>query len=205
MARPRQALRVGLGYDIHRLEPGEALFLAGVRVPCPYRAVAHSDGDVVLHALCDALLGALAAGDLGEHFPDTDPAHQGRASSEFVAEILAMEVMQHYRIGNIDVNIIAQAPRLGDHKAAMRINLARLFALPLDCVGLKARTNEHCDSVGEKRAIQAQAVVLLEARTRPRATTALTRRRRVGTEHEPATMRLAPKPPRSRRETRDSR
>ena len=153
--------RVGIGYDIHRLEPGDGIVLANVRVPCPYRVVAHSDGDVVLHALCDALLGAVSAGDLGEHFPDTDAAHRGRDSAEFVRHILALPELAGWRLGNLDVNVIAQAPRLLALKPAMRERLADLFALPLDCVGLKARTNEGCDAVGEKRAIQAQAVILL--------------------------------------------
>lgn len=156
--------RVGIGYDIHRLEPGDGIVLANIRVPCPYRVVAHSDGDVVLHALCDALLGAVGDGDLGEHFPDTDSAHKGRDSAEFARIILALPSLRPWRIGNLDVNVIAQAPRLGEHKPAMRARLAELFALPLDAVGVKARSNEHCDAVGEKRAIQAQAVVLLERR-----------------------------------------
>ena len=158
------AHRVGIGYDIHRLEPGDGIVLAGCRVPCPYRVVAHSDGDVVLHALCDALLGATGAGDLGEHFPDTDAAHRGRDSAEFVRAILALPALAPWRLVNLDVNIIAQAPRLLDHKPGMRTRLSELFDLPLDAIGLKARTNEQCDAVGEKRAIQAQAVVLLQTR-----------------------------------------
>ena len=163
-------MRVGLGYDIHRLQPGEGnsgdgLTIAGVFVPCPYRVVAHSDGDVVLHALCDALLGATGSGDLGEHFPDTDAAHKGRDSTEFVRHILALPALAPWTLVNLDVNIIAQAPRLGDFKPAMRLRLAEIFDLPLDAIGLKARTNEHCDAVGEKRAIQAQAVILLKRRT----------------------------------------
>ena len=157
--------RVGIGYDIHRLEADSAaeaaIVLANIRVPCPYRVIAHSDGDVVLHALCDALLGAVAAGDLGEHFPDTDPAHRGRDSAEFVRAVLALPALQGWKLANLDVNVIAQAPRLADFKPAMRERLANLFELPLDAIGLKARTNEQCDAVGEKRAIQAQAVVLL--------------------------------------------
>ena len=161
--------RVGLGYDIHRLDPdaapGAGIVLANVRVPCPYRLVAHSDGDVILHALCDALLGAVGAGDLGEHFPDTDGAHRGRDSAEFVRLILALPALAPWRLVNLDVNVIAQAPRLMDHKPVMRQRLMELFDLPADAVGLKARTNEHCDAVGEKRAIQAQAVILLARRT----------------------------------------
>lgn len=158
------SLRVGIGYDIHRLEPGDGLMLAGCRVQCAFRAVAHSDGDVVLHALCDAVLGAAAAGDLGEHFPDSDATNAKRDSAEFVAAILALPAVAPWRLVNIDVNVIAEAPRLEQHKTAMRKRLAELFSLPLNCVGLKARSNEKCDAVGEKKAIQAQAVVLLNSR-----------------------------------------
>ena len=154
--------RVGIGYDIHRLEPGWGIVVAGVKVPCEFRVVAHSDGDVVLHALCDAMLGAVGAGDLGEHFPDTDPAHRGRDSREFVRAIFTLPVFKFWRLANLDVNVIAQAPRLGEFKPAMRQSLSELFRLPLGSVGLKARTNEGFDAVGEKRAIQAQAVVLLK-------------------------------------------
>jgi 2-C-methyl-D-erythritol 2,4-cyclodiphosphate synthase len=158
--------RVGIGYDIHRLEADPAadagIVLAGTRVACPFRVVAHSDGDVVLHALCDALLGAVAAGDLGEHFPDSDPALRGRDSAWFVGQVLALPQLTGWRLANLDVNIIAQAPRLAEAKPAMRRRLAALFGLPLDAVGLKARTNEGVDAVGERRAIAAQAVVLLE-------------------------------------------
>jgi 2-C-methyl-D-erythritol 2,4-cyclodiphosphate synthase len=154
--------RIGLGYDIHRLEAGDGIALAGLRVPCAYRVIAHSDGDVVLHALCDALLGALAAGDLGEHFPDRDPAHRGRDSAWFVAQVLALPALAGWRLVNVDVNIIAEAPRLEGHKPALRARLAELLGLPLDRVGLKARSNEGMDAIGAKQAIAAQAVVLLE-------------------------------------------
>jgi 2-C-methyl-D-erythritol 2,4-cyclodiphosphate synthase len=160
--------RVGLGFDIHRLEPDPApeasIVIAGVRVSCPWRVIAHSDGDVVLHALCDAILGALALGDLGEHFPDTDAAHAGRDSAQFVAHILALPALAAWRLVNVDVNVIAQTPRLLAHKPAMRARLADLLGLGVDAVGLKARTHEGVDAIGEKRAIGAQAVVLLEAR-----------------------------------------
>jgi len=154
--------RVGLGYDIHRLEAGDGIALAGVRVPCAYRVIAHSDGDVVLHALCDALLGAVAAGDLGEHFPDTDAAHRGRDSAGFIAEILALPALAGWRLVNVDVNIIAQAPRLEAHKPALRARLAQLLGLPADRVSIKARSNEGLDAIGAKLAIAAQAVVLIE-------------------------------------------
>ena len=160
--------RVGIGFDIHRLEAdaaaGAGIMLGGVRVPCPFRAVAHSDGDVVLHALCDALLGAVAAGDLGEHFPDSDPAHRGRDSAWFLATVLALPALAAWRLANLDCNIIAQAPRLAAHKPAIRARVAALTGLPADAVGIKARTHEEVDAVGRKEAIVAQVVVLLAPR-----------------------------------------
>ncbi len=136
--------------------------LGGVRVPCPWRVIAHSDGDVVLHALCDALLGAVAAGDLGEHFPDNDAAHRGRDSAWFVERVLALPHLAGWRLGNVDVNVIAEAPRLMPHKPAIRARVAALLRLPADAVSVKARSHEGVDAIGEKRAIGAQAVVLLE-------------------------------------------
>ena len=153
--------RIGIGYDIHRLEPGEGIMLGGVRVPCPFNAVAHSDGDVVLHAVSDAILGALAAGDIGEHFPDTDEQWKDADSSELLKHLLALPEIAAWNIGNIDVNIIAQKPRIGAHKAAIRARLANIVNLPIERVSIKARTNELCDAVGRCEAIQAQAVVML--------------------------------------------
>jgi 2-C-methyl-D-erythritol 2,4-cyclodiphosphate synthase len=158
--------RVGIGFDIHRLEADASadagVMIGNVRIPCPWRVVAHSDGDVVLHALCDALLGAAAAGDLGEHFPDNDASHRGRDSAWFVHHVLALPQLSGWRIANLDVNIIAETPRLLAHKPAIRARVATLFALPADAVGIKARSHEGVDAVGEKRAISAQAAVLLE-------------------------------------------
>ncbi len=158
--------RIGLGFDIHRLEsdpgPDAGVMLGGVHVPCPWRVIAHSDGDVVLHALCDALLGAVAAGDLGEHFPDHDPSHRGRDSAWFVERVLALPQLAVWRLGNIDVNIIAETPRLMPHKPAIRARVAAILRLPADAVSIKARSHEGVDAVGEKRAIVAQAAVLLE-------------------------------------------
>ncbi|MDA3963866.1 MAG: 2-C-methyl-D-erythritol 2,4-cyclodiphosphate synthase [Planctomycetota bacterium] len=158
--------RVGIGFDIHRLEPADpgGIVLGGVTVPCPYRLIAHSDGDVVLHALCDALLGAVGAGDLGELFPDTDAAHAGRDSCEFVREVLALPALAAFRLVNLDVNIIAQQPRLGPHKPAIRARLQELFELTSDRVGVKARSHEQVDAVGEARAIVCHAAILLAAR-----------------------------------------
>jgi 2-C-methyl-D-erythritol 2,4-cyclodiphosphate synthase len=157
--------RIGLGFDIHRLEADAAadagVMLGGVRVPCPWRVIAHSDGDVVLHALCDALLGAVAAGDLGEHFPDSDAAHRGRDSAWFVERVLALPQLASWRLGNVDVNIIAEAPRLMPHKPAIRARVAALLRLPADAVSIKARSHEGVDAVGEKRALAAQAAVMV--------------------------------------------
>ncbi len=162
LSEPAQnSTRVGLGYDIHRLTAGDGLTIGGHTVPCPYQFVAHSDGDVVLHAICDALLGALAAGDLGEHFPDTDPAHAGRASTEFVHHILALPQFSNWNIINIDINIIAQAPRLSDHKIHIRQSIAKICSIDLDQISIKARTKEGLGAVGNCEAIEAQAIVLL--------------------------------------------
>lgn len=158
--------RIGIGFDIHRLDqdsfPGAGVVLGGVRVACPYRVVAHSDGDVVLHAVCDALLGAVAAGDLGEHFPDTDPAHRGRDSAWFVQSVLALPALAGWAIANLDVNILAEAPRLMAHKPAIRARVAELLRLDAGAVSIKARSHEGVDAIGEKRAISAQVVVLLQ-------------------------------------------
>jgi len=155
--------RVGIGYDLHRLEehPGGSIALAGYRFPCDLRVVAHSDGDVVLHACCDALLGAIAAGDLGEHFPDDDPRHAGRASREFLAEVLALPAFAPWRIVNVDVNVIAQRPRLAPHKPAMVASLAEVLGLARERVSIKARSNEGLDAIGRGEAIATQAAVLL--------------------------------------------
>ncbi|TVR11312.1 MAG: 2-C-methyl-D-erythritol 2,4-cyclodiphosphate synthase [Planctomycetota bacterium] len=157
--------RVGLGFDIHRLEPcpdGGVVWLAGVAVPAPYQVIAHSDGDVVLHALCDALLGTVAAGDIGEHFPDTDATYAGAASDTLLAAVLALPALQGWRIINVDVNIIAQAPRLSEHKPALRRHLSHLLQLSPECVSIKARSHEGVDAIGEKRAISAQVIVLTQ-------------------------------------------
>lgn len=158
--------RIGIGFDIHRLEPDAAadagVRLGGVRIPCPLRVIAHSDGDVVLHAVCDALLGAVAAGDLGEHFPDSDPGHRGRDSAWFVAQVLALPELAGWRIGNLDVNVIAEAPRLGPHKPAIRARLAQLLGLDPAAVSVKARSHEGVDAIGERRALAAQAALTLE-------------------------------------------
>jgi 2-C-methyl-D-erythritol 2,4-cyclodiphosphate synthase len=157
-------MRIGIGYDIHRLIPGDGPALGGIMLPGDLRADAHSDGDVVLHALCDALLGAVAAGDIGEHFPDTDPAWAGADSADLLKRVLALPDLGPWRLVNCDINIIAQKPRLASHKALIRARLSELLDTPLDRISVKARTNEGCDAIGRSEAIAAQVAVLLASR-----------------------------------------
>ena len=154
-------IRVGIGFDIHRLAEGRRLVLAGVEVPHSLGALAHSDGDVVLHAVADALLGAAGLGDIGEHFPDTDPAWKDADSAALLSRVVKMLSSRKWRVLNVDVNIMLERPKLAAHKAAMRGRLAELLGLAADAVGLKARTMEGLGDIGEGRAVAAQAVVLV--------------------------------------------
>ncbi len=155
-------MRVGLGYDIHPLAPGRPLRLGGVDIPSPLGLVGHSDGDVLLHAVCDALLGAAALGDIGEHFPDTDPTWRGADSARLLAETLGKVAAAGLRPANLDATVIAQEPRLSPHKPAIRQRIAELLALDSGRVSVKAKSNNGLDAVGQGRAIAAFAVVLLE-------------------------------------------
>lgn len=154
-------MRCGMGSDLHRLEPGEGLWLGGVLVPCALRSVAHSDGDALLHALTDALLGALGEGDIGEWFPDAAAENKGRASREFLLPALARVRERGYFIQNIDTTLHLQRPKLSPHKAAIRQSLADLCDLPAACVNVKAKTGEGVGPVGEGQAYAAEAMVLL--------------------------------------------
>jgi 2-C-methyl-D-erythritol 2,4-cyclodiphosphate synthase len=154
-------MRVGLGYDIHRFGADRSLVLCGVTVPHDEGLVGHSDADPVMHAVADAVLGAAALGDIGEHFPDTDPRWEGADSSLILAEAVGLAAERSLKPANVDVNIIAQRPRLADHKAAMRRRLAEVLGLPVESVSVKARTAEGLGPVGRGEAIEAQAVVLL--------------------------------------------
>ncbi|MFW6164122.1 MAG: 2-C-methyl-D-erythritol 2,4-cyclodiphosphate synthase [Planctomycetota bacterium] len=157
-------MRVGIGYDIHRLVAGRPLRLGGVDVPSPLGLLGHSDGDVLLHAVADALLGAAALGDIGEHFPDADPAYQDADSAELLTAALEQVREAGYEPVNLDANVLAERPRLGRHKAMMRERVAALLGLPPERVSIKARSHEGLDAVGRGRAIAAQAVVLIEER-----------------------------------------
>lgn len=155
-------MRVGLGYDIHRLVPARPLRLGGVEIPAPLGLLGHSDGDALLHAVCDALLGAAALGDIGDHFPDTDPALRGADSARLLAATLAKVAAAGYLPVNLDATVVAQQPSLGPHKPAIRQRLAQLLGLDPSLVNLKAKSNNGLDAVGQGLAIAAYAVVLIE-------------------------------------------
>ena len=155
-------LRIGQGFDVHAFGAGDHLVLGGVYIPFERGFVAHSDGDVLIHAVCDALLGAAALGDIGVHFPDTDSALRGADSRVLLRETLGRVVAAGWSPVNMDSTVIAQAPRLGPHVTAMRDNLAADLSLSAAAVSVKATTTEHLGFAGRKEGIAAQAIVLLE-------------------------------------------
>jgi 2-C-methyl-D-erythritol 2,4-cyclodiphosphate synthase len=157
--------RSGIGYDIHRLVTGRKLFLGGVEIPFDKGLLGHSDGDVLIHALCDALLGALAMGDIGEHFPDSDPAYEGIAGSKLLESVKALLEKSAYRVGNIDIVLIAQAPQLTPFKKQIKEKLCSLMGIKYDALNIKAKTNEGLDALGNKEAIACWAVVTLNERS----------------------------------------
>ena len=154
-------LRIGTGFDLHRLEPGHPLIVAGVELPHDRGCVAHSDGDVALRALTDALLGSVAAGDIGALFPDTDPRWAGAASDQFVRAALERVAAAGYAVGNIDLTVVLERPKLRPHIDRMRDTLADLMSLPVDAVSVKAKTHERVDAVGRGDAIACHASVLV--------------------------------------------
>jgi len=154
-------MRIGQGFDIHRLEFDKPLILGGVLIPFEKGIVAHSDGDVLLHAICDALLGAAGLGDIGMHFPDTDPRFKAVSSREFLREILKWIQIQGFYIENIDTTIIAERPKLAPYIDMMRDNIVADLGIEKSCINIKAKTMERLDAVGAGEAIAAQAVVLL--------------------------------------------
>jgi len=155
-------MRVGHGYDIHRLVPSRPLMLGGVEIESEVGLLGHSDGDAVLHALTDALLGAAGLGDIGEHFPDTDPQFAGASSDRFLTRARQLLAADGYRIVNADLTIIAERPRLGPVKVEIRRNVAALLEVSEDRVAVKARTREGLGAVGRGEAIETHAVVLIE-------------------------------------------
>ena len=154
-------MRIGIGHDTHRLEEGRPLILGGQRIPFPRGLVGHSDADVVCHSVADALLGAAGLGDIGEHYPDTDPQWKGLDSTRLLAEVVDQIGKAGWQVGNCDVVIHAQEPKLGPHKPIIRANLARLLRVDESAVNVKAKTGEHVGPVGRREAIVCEAIVLL--------------------------------------------
>lgn len=156
--------RIGHGYDVHKLVAGRKLILGGVEIPHETGLLGHSDADVVLHALMDALLGAAALGDIGKHFPDTDDAYKGISSLELLGRVKALLEKDGYTLANADMTVIAQAPKLAPYMPGMRSNIAKTLDVPEGCINVKATTEEHLGFTGRKEGIAAHAVVLLKGK-----------------------------------------
>jgi 2-C-methyl-D-erythritol 2,4-cyclodiphosphate synthase len=154
-------MRIGHGYDVHRLVPERKLILGGVEIPYTLGLLGHSDADVLLHAICDAILGALAAGDIGKHFPDTDPAYRGISSLKLLIHVIELARNQGYAIGNLDATVIAQRPVLAPYIRQMVEKIAEACATDPDRINVKATTTEHLGFEGRGEGISAHAVVLL--------------------------------------------
>ncbi len=154
-------LRVGEGWDVHALVPGRSLVLGGVTIPHSTGLLGHSDADALMHAITDALLGAAGLGDIGTHFPDTDPTFHGANSAVLLAEAMRRVAERGWRVANVDSTVVAQAPRLAPHIPAMRAAIAQALGLAPECVNVKAKTAERLGPVGQGLAIEARAAVLL--------------------------------------------
>ena len=154
-------MKIGSGIDVHAFGPGEHVTLCGVRIPHERGLLAHSDGDVAIHALCDAILGALALGDIGQHFSDSDPRYRGADSRRLLRAVVALATARGWRVGNADITVLAEAPRIGPFRDAMRANLAADLGIATDCVSVKATTTEGLGAMGRREGIAAQAVALL--------------------------------------------
>ena len=154
-------IRVGQGYDVHRLVEGRDLILGGVNIPHAKGLLGHSDADVLAHAISDALLGAAALGDIGKHFPDSDPAYKGADSLKLLSRVTEILSESGFSIGNVDATVIAQAPKLAPHIEKMRENLAAAMEIPMDCVSVKATTAERLGFSGREEGIAAQAICLI--------------------------------------------
>jgi 2-C-methyl-D-erythritol 2,4-cyclodiphosphate synthase len=159
----RTGYRVGIGHDTHRLEPGDTLRLGGIDIPHDRRAVGHSDADVLLHAITDAILGAAVLGDIGDLFPDTDPNNRGRDSVDMLSVAYERVRMAGYRVVNLDCIVFAQRPKVLPYRDPIQRRIAKVLGIDPDTVGLKGKTGEHVGPIGREEAISAQCVVLLEA------------------------------------------
>ena len=156
-------MRIGCGYDVHCLVAGRKLVLGGVEIEHETGLLGHSDADALLHAICDALLGAAGLGDIGRHFPDSDPAFKGISSLKLLERTVALLAQSGWRIGNIDATVVAQRPKLAPHIPRMRVNIARCCGIEETLVNVKATTTEHLGFAGREEGIAAQAVALLES------------------------------------------
>ena len=155
-------MRIGHGYDVHRLVAGRKLILGGVDIPFETGLLGHSDADVLLHAICDAILGAIGEGDIGRHFPDTDPAFKGASSLLLLGEVMALADRKGYRIGNVDATIVAQRPKLAPYIVRMKENIAAVLGCDASRVNVKATTTEELGFAGRQEGIAAYSVALLE-------------------------------------------
>lgn len=153
--------RIGHGFDAHRIEAGEGVSLGGVHIACDWKIIAHSDGDVLIHALCDALLGAIGGGDIGKLFPDNDPQFKGIDSKRLLAVVMERVRAAGYAVVNADLTLIAQVPRVARHVPAMCAALCEVLGVPVSDVNVKATTNEEMGHIGRKEGIAAHAVVLI--------------------------------------------
>ena len=156
-------MRIGSGFDVHAFGPGDSIVLGGVRIAHTRGIVAHSDGDVVLHALCDAMLGGAGLGDIGMHFPDSDPVWKGADSRRFVTAVLEMLSVRKLRVGNADITLLAQLPKLSPHRIDIRRSIAQMLGVGENQVNIKATTTEHLGFIGRSEGLAAQAIVLLES------------------------------------------
>ena len=156
-------MRIGHGFDVHRLVPDRPLVLGGVTIPYEYGLLGHSDADVLLHAVSDAILGALGLGDIGCYFPDTDAAYKGIDSMLLLEHVIGLAQARGFRVGNLDTTIVAQRPKLAPHVAQMVTNLAKVCQVPSGCVNVKATTTEQLGFTGRGEGISAHAVVLMSA------------------------------------------
>jgi len=163
------SVRCGIGYDLHRLEAGRKLIVGGIELPFDKGPVGHSDGDVLAHALCDALLGAAGLGDIGTHFPDTDPKWKGANSLIFLEHAKRLLAERNFAIEHVDAVVILERPKLGPHFPKMREALARALGVPTEKIHLKAKTNEGVDAVGRGEAIAAHVVATIALRTTAQA------------------------------------
>jgi len=155
-------MRIGHGYDVHKFGGEGPIVLAGINIPYQHGFIAHSDGDVAIHALCDAILGALCLADIGNHFPDTSSEYENIDSAILLSHVVTLMQEKHYKIGNVDITIVAQAPKIAPHLIAMRTKLSGLLNTQIDNVNVKATTTEKLGFVGQKQGVAVHAVVLLK-------------------------------------------